>query len=92
MSHHASQNNLNIELMKLLDCKNYLVSTNGLVFNHPDREAIGRVIKYGGDKPRLYFNYKTKLNDVWASAGLQDKYGYQAVFPEQGKDGLIVRL
>jgi len=92
VSHHASQNNLNVELMQLLDCKNYLISTNGLVFNHPDREAIGRVIKYGGDKPRLYFNYKTKLNDVWASAELQEKYGYQAVFPEPGKDGLIVRL
>ena len=57
-----------------------------------DREAIGRVIKYGGDKPRLYFNYQTKLNDVWASAELQEKYGYQAVFPERRKEGLIIRL
>lgn len=92
VAHHASQNNLNVELMQLLDCKNFLISTNGNHFNHPDREAIGRVIKYGGDKPRLYFNYMTKLNDVWASAELQQKYGYQAVFPEQGKEGLIVRL
>ena len=92
VAHHASQNNLNVELMQLLDCKNYLISTNGSHFNHPDREAIGRVIKYGGDKPRLYFNYLTKLNDVWASAELQEKYGYQAVFPEPGKEGLIIRL
>jgi beta-lactamase superfamily II metal-dependent hydrolase len=45
VSHHASQNNLNVELMQLLDCKNYLISTNGKIFNHPDREAIGRVIR-----------------------------------------------
>jgi beta-lactamase superfamily II metal-dependent hydrolase len=92
VAHHASQNNLNIELLQLLDCKNYLISTNGSHFNHPDREAIGRIIKYGGDKPRLYFNYMTKLNDVWASAELQEKYDYQAVFPEPGKEGLIIRL
>ena len=65
VSHHASQNNLNVELMQLLDCKNYLISTNGKIFNHPDREAIGRVIHYGGEQPRLWFNYRTDLNDVW---------------------------
>jgi hypothetical protein len=57
--HHASPNNLNVELMQLLDCKNYLISTNGDHFNHPDREAIGRVIRYGGEQPRLWFNYRT---------------------------------
>ena len=92
VSHHASQNNLNIELMKLLDCRHYLISTNGSHFNHPDREAIGRIIKYGGERPRLYFNFKTKLNDVWADRALQEKYGFESVYPDPGQEGLVVRV
>ncbi len=92
VSHHASQNNLNIELMKLLDCHRYLISTNGDHFNHPDREAIGRIIKYGGDHPKLHFNFRTDLNDVWAQKALQEKYGYEAFYPEAGQSGLLVRL
>ena len=92
VSHHASQNNLNIDLMKLLDCRRYLISTNGDHFNHPDREAIGRIIKYGGDRPKLHFNFCTDLNDVWAQKALQEKYGYEAFYPEAGQSGLLVRL
>jgi hypothetical protein len=92
VSHHASQNNLNIELVKLLDCRHYLISTNGDHFNHPDREAVGRIIKYGGEHPTLHFNFRTKLNDVWEQKALQEQYGYSAFYPEAGKDGLLVRL
>jgi hypothetical protein len=92
VSHHASQNNLNIELLKLLDCRHYLISTNGDYFKHPDREAVGRIIKYGGDRPTLHFNFLTGLNEVWGQPPLQEQYGYQAVYPETGKEGLLVRL
>jgi len=92
VSHHASQNNLNIELMQLLDCRHYLISTNGDHFNHPDREAVGRIIHYGGDHPTLHFNFRTALNDVWEQKPLQEKYGYAAFYPEAGQAGLLVRL
>ena len=92
VSHHASQNNVNIGLMKLIDCQRYLISTDGGHFNHPDREAIGRIIKYGGTRPRLYFNFKTKVNEVWAERNLQEKYGYESVYPEPGQEGLVVQV
>jgi len=95
VSHHASQNNLNIDLMKLLDCRHYLISTNGDRFKHPDREAIARIIKYGkygGNHPKLYFNFRTEWNNVWEQKPLQEKYGYAAFYPEAGQAGLLVRL
>jgi beta-lactamase superfamily II metal-dependent hydrolase len=92
VSHHASQNNLNVELMKLLDCPRYLISSNGSHFNHPDRQAIARCIKYGGENPQILFNFKTKINDVWAKPELQEKYNYTAVFPEKGEAGLVIAL
>ena len=50
VSHHASQNNLSKDLLALLDCRRYCISTNGDYFCHPDREAVGRIVKYGGDR------------------------------------------
>lgn len=69
-----------------------LQGTNGDVFKHPDREAIGRIIKYGGEQPKLYFNFHTEINAVWGRQDLQDKYANETVYPDTGKAGLLVRL
>jgi beta-lactamase superfamily II metal-dependent hydrolase len=92
VSHHASQNNLSSELLQLLDCRRYLVSTNGDHFCHPDREAIGRIIKYGGDRPALHFNYRSKYNEVWERPDLQERYRYLTHYPEAGREGARVSL
>ena len=92
VSHHASQNNLSTELLELLDCSRYLVSTNGEHFCHPDREAVARIIKYGGDRPSLYFNYRSKYNDVWARPDLQEQYKYLTYYPEGNLIGFRVPL
>ena len=90
--HHASQNNLSTELLQLLDCRQYLVSTNGDYFCHPDREAIGRIIKYGGDRPTLFFNYRSRYNVIWERPDLRERYRYLARYPESGRDGAVVPL
>jgi|GEM_PF-187685 len=101
VSHHASQNNVSSELVKLLDCSRYIVSTNGDHFFHPDRQAIARLIKYGGsgqergdrgDRPALVFNYRSRYNEVWASPELQERYGYAAGYPAEDQPGTIVSL
>jgi beta-lactamase superfamily II metal-dependent hydrolase len=95
LPHHGSKNNLNRELLELVDCQRYLVSTDGEYFCHPDREAIARVIKHGRYKdrqPTLYFNYRTKLNDVWERADLQEQHQYTAHYPKDGEPGQVVRL
>jgi beta-lactamase superfamily II metal-dependent hydrolase len=95
VSHHASQNNVSTDLVQLLECPRYLVSTNGDHFCHPDRQAIARLIKYGrqgGVPPALVFNYKSPYNEVWADPGLQKKYEYSTVYPPEGQAGITVSL
>ena len=92
LPHHGSEKNLSKELMLLLDCKAYLVSTNGSTFNHPDRVAISRVIRFGGERPRLFFNYESAVNVVWKDAALQHQHVYETVYPDPGQQGLIVHL
>lgn len=92
VAHHGSQNNLDVELLKLIDCPLYLLSSNGDHFCHPDRQAIARIIKYGGNRPSLYFNYRSKYNEVWSKPDLQQKYAYSGHFPADDAPGLHVSL
>ena len=89
LPHHASQNNVSTPLLAQLRCPHYLVSTSGKRFNHPDREALARVIVHGrktGQPATLWFNYRTPepLNAVWDKAALKAQYGYATVYPEDG--------
>jgi hypothetical protein len=87
VSHHGSQNNVSTELVQLLDCRRYLISTNGDHFFHPDRQAMARILKYGGEEKTIYFNYNCKLNDVWGDKALEHlrkTYRYTAVYPPDG--------
>ncbi len=88
LSHHGSKANTSPALLRTLDCPVYLFSTNGAYFKHPDREAVARVIKWGGSKPALNFNYRTGYNTVWDSKRLRDEHGYMAIFPPAGQEGL----
>jgi beta-lactamase superfamily II metal-dependent hydrolase len=89
--HHGSKNNLNAELLDLIECPRYLVSTNGSIFGHPDRAAIARIIVQGGD-PVLCFNYRSKENAVWDDAALQEQYRYQTRYGDEMLGGLIIDL
>ncbi len=92
VSHHGSQNNLSPALLKLMDCRNYLVSTNGSVFSHPDRVAIARIIQNGAAQPHLWFNYRSADNEVWAKSALQTKYHYSATYAATADSGLSFSL
>jgi len=92
VAHHGSQNNLSADLLKLLDCRHYLLSSNGDHFGHPDRQAVARIIKYGGKQPTIHFNYRSRYNDVWSRPDLQEKYSYAARFPAVDATGLAVSL
>ena len=61
-------------------------------FDHPHRVTVSRIIKGGGPRPQLFFNYFVKdKNDVWARPALQERFGYTTTYPE-GTQGLVVKL
>lgn len=90
LSHHGSMHATTRELLRAIRCQNYLVSTNGNIFNHPDREAIARVILDGGPAPTLHFNCRSDLNELWDSPVLKRRYGYRCRYPDT--DGQPLRL
>ena len=92
VAHHGSGNNITHELLELVDCPRYLISTNGSYFGHPDQAAMARIILHGGDEPLLCFNYCSEENKVWDDAALKEDYGYQAAYPAGPIPGLAVEL
>ena len=92
LSHHGSGNATTVELLELLDCPRYLVSSSGNIFYHPDREAIARAILHGGQNPTLYFNYRSSLNELWDESILKKRYHYKTIYPSEKSEGLRVLL
>jgi hypothetical protein len=97
LPHHGSKANISAECLGLVRCKQYLFSTNGQIFNHPDMEGVARVIRHGGKKPILNFNYRSDETGIWADENLVQKHKYTARYPDkdtEGKDkeGLLIEL
>jgi beta-lactamase superfamily II metal-dependent hydrolase len=91
IAHHGSGKNLSNDLLNTVRCRNYLVSTNGDRFHHPDHKAMARIIKNGGTQPVLLFNYRSDENQVWHNEGLMASHGYNVNYPD-GDDGLVWEL
>jgi hypothetical protein len=89
--HHGSAKNLSAGLLAAMDCRRFLVSTNGRQFHHPDREAIARIV-HGVRGATVYFNYRTPRNEVWDEPALRAAHGYEAVYPAAGAEGLVLEL
>jgi len=57
VSHHGSKKNISPELLELIKCNNFLISTNGSKHGLPDKEAIARIIASNKERTFIYFNY-----------------------------------
>ena len=74
IAHHGSLNNTSCELLDLIDCNNFIISTNGgnSKSRHPDREVIARIIYHPkrdySTQRCIYFNYP--LAEIQIKSGL----------------------
>ena len=91
LPHHASKNNVSKELIEAFPSENYLISTNGKQFKHPDKQAIARILTSNDSVKKLHFNCRSEFNEIWENISYIVNWSYQARF---GTDieGLIVNL
>lgn len=82
IAHHGSKNNTTNNLLDMIDCDRFIISTNGGSSNHthPDRETIARLIhhpqriKQTYASPRkIYLNYKKEAVEAKAGQFVTDK-------------------
>lgn len=92
MSHHGSKHNISEDLMKLIDAKHFLVSTDGSIHDHPDKPAIEAVLQWSIRKPTLWFNYRSEQNSIWGKGPKERDVSYTACYPAGGSEGIVVEL
>ena len=92
LPHHGSTHNLDTDLLSLLSCGKYLVSTSGAIFGHPDREAVARILVAGGTERALFFNYRTPVNAIWNDPRLRREFEYEVTYPADNVPGLAIDL
>lgn len=90
LPHHGSKYNLSPEVLGLVECEHYLISTNGDIFRHPDPVAMSRIV-VGRDEVALHFNYRSDTTERWASSHLQRRFRYRTIFPAEA-EGLVVEF
>jgi beta-lactamase superfamily II metal-dependent hydrolase len=92
VSHHGSRENTSPQLQELLECKKFLVSTNGKTYYHPHQESIARIIKINGPDTELIFNYRSPQNDVWDNEYLKTNNHFKTTYPKNNDEGITVIL
>jgi len=81
LPHHGSKNNVTKTLVEAINCKNWLFSTDGTQFRHPDAVAIARVICYSSQRPvTLFFNVPSTFNRWWSNPDWKEMYHYQTEY------------
>ncbi len=92
LPHHGSAKNVSTPMLEAFPATHYLVSTTGARFQHPDDEAMARVVVFAdGQDAVLHFNCESEFNRGWAKASRQDSYGYTTEYGQPG-EGLLVVL
>ena len=76
------------DLFRVVQAEHYIVSTNGAILDHPDDEALVRVIVGSTGARTLWFNFESDRHRRWRDPGLLARYGYEVAFPTAGTAGL----
>ncbi|MEU4154208.1 MBL fold metallo-hydrolase [Streptomyces sp. NPDC026659] len=100
VSHHGSAHNTSPGLLSVLDCDQWLISTDGgsLVRgtearyrpgegSHPSLRAMARLV-LGSRWPTLWFNHRVPSTERYDDGFLQQRLGYRARYPHRGTSGI----
>ncbi|MEH7495907.1 MBL fold metallo-hydrolase, partial [Neobacillus niacini] len=66
VSHHASKKNTSTELLKMLDCTEFIISTDGSKHGLPNKQSLARIIRIMKKPLTFYFNYSS-MNKIFSS-------------------------
>ncbi|ABR33666.1 ComEC/Rec2 family competence protein [Clostridium beijerinckii] len=72
LSHHGSIGTLKNSFLELVECNNYLISTDGKSYNHPNKKTLARIWSTN-EQARFYFNYEKLINKIFIK-DMEDSY------------------
>ncbi|MBB6624819.1 MBL fold metallo-hydrolase [Clostridium gasigenes] len=89
LSHHGGENSVNFELLDIIDCSRYLITTNGRKYKHPKKKTLAYIIKQkevdlknnfnNSRNLYFYFNYKRNIFNENDKSPIKFKCIYEEV-------------
>ena len=96
LAHHGSARNLSKRLLEQIDCRRYLISTDGSGHLHPDHQALLRILRYSTPRrPCLMFNYDCPTTRVWRDRKddiVRSFPDYDIAYPEDPEQGSVIQV
>ncbi len=85
VSHHGSRNNTSDELLSMINCEDFVITTNGKKHCHPHKDCLARIIKtYTPNKTKIYFNHD---NEILRGVFYPDEF-INVHFPKEKEEGI----
>lgn len=72
ISHHASKANTSEELLDIIECNNFIVSTDGSKHGLPNKETIAKIVTKH-EKCKIYFNYPELIYEIFNADELKSE-------------------
>jgi beta-lactamase superfamily II metal-dependent hydrolase len=93
LCHHGSKANTSPGLLKIIDCVNFAISTDGTKHNHPDRETVARILVNDPNRPKtLYFNVNQEHAREWNRDDIKAKYKFVCEIPPKTSPGMSIDI
>ncbi|WP_342081615.1 hypothetical protein IGJ32_000523 [Enterococcus sp. DIV1639a] len=95
VAHHGSKANTSDDLLKQIECENYLISSNkGNRHGFPHKEALSRIVYHNYTKKRptnFYFNYSDASEGLFTNEEIK-KYGIQLIKKKMNERVLTIDI
>lgn len=79
LAHHGSSRNINKDLLSLIRCDKYIISTNGSKHGLPNKLCLAKIIEAAGPQVMLFFNYGIVNDKKIFSQPDYDTYKFKCV-------------
>ena len=63
--------------------ENYIISTNGKKYGHPDKNILANIIINNKEKKKMIFNYEIEELKILKEQVLQSKYNYEYIISNE---------
>lgn len=87
IAHHASKHNTTNELIQMIDCSNYIISTQQTTQGRPSKECLSRIVCNSEKLITFYCNYELNYNKIFTK---EEFLKYKMKFVVLEENGIVV--
>jgi beta-lactamase superfamily II metal-dependent hydrolase len=87
LSHHGSSFNISEALIQMIDCKNYIISTDGSKHQLPNKKTLSKILlNQTTNDVNFIFNYGNHITRNIFTLEEQNQFGFELTYPSDGEN------